>query len=333
MYRAASTAAKGKGGDSITNGLGLTGTNDGSLMGKAKLNNVIFAYRTAVEIMTDPQTINTNLLAIPGIRDSFITDLALKNMKNYSMGMYVVDIPNYDFSKNRLFTDDEAKPSVRETAEKFEGRRVNNNYAATYFPDVFINDAVNNRMVQVPSSVAALYAIGYNDKVAYPWFAPAGFNRGALDPIVNTKVRLTSGDRDTLYDARINPIANFPQGGFVIFGQKTLQIGKSALDRVNVRRMLLEVKRLVVTVADRLLFEPNNINTRNRFKSQVVPILALIQAQQGIELFKVIMDGSNNNQADIDNYRLNGRIVIVPTRTIEFIAVDFIITHSGVSFS
>ena len=145
-------------------------------------------------------------------------------------------------------------------------------------------------------------------------------------------MRLNSADRDTLYDARINPIAVFPAGGFVIFGQKTLQMAKSALDRVNVRRMLLEVKRLVVQVANRLLFEQNNSSTRARFVNQVTPLLALVQAQAGIESFNVVCDATNNSSVDVEANKMNGRIVVVPTRAVEFIAVDFIVTNSGVSF-
>jgi phage tail sheath protein FI len=243
-----------------------------------------------------------------------------------------MDIQHYDEDGNRLFADNPKRPDVRETVEAFEGRRVDNNYAATYFPDVFVSDETNNRPVFVPSSVAAYGALSYNDSVAFPWFAPAGFNRGALGFVTNTETRLTSADRDDLYDARINPIANFPDGGFVIFGQKTLQITKSALDRVNVRRMLLEVKRLVVQIAEQLLFEPNNATTRARFTGQVAPVLALVQSQQGIEKFAVIMDDTNNTQDDVEQNRLNGKIVLVPTRAIEFIAIDFIITNSGVEF-
>ena len=148
----------------------------------------------------------------------------------------------------------------------------------------------------------------------------------------NVENRLTSADRDTLYDARINPIAVFPNSGFVVFGQKTMLFAKSALDRVNVRRLMLEVKRKVVRIADKLLFEPNNAATRARFVCQVTPELALIQLQAGIEQFKVICDETNNSSTDVEANKLNGRIVVVPTRAVEFISVDFIITNSGVTF-
>jgi len=331
--KASSTDAGGKAAATYTGGLGLTGTNNGAMSGAGRLNNIIHSYRTAVDIMTDPMTVSTNLLAIPGIRDTYITDYAAVSNRDYSMAMYLMDIQHYDEDGNRLYTDSAAKRDVRTTVEQFEGRQVDNNYTATYFPDVYINDEVNNRPVKVPSSVAALGALGYSDKVSYPWFAPAGFNRGAMDFVRNSEVRLTSADRDNLYDARINPIANFPNGGYVIFGQKTLQMTKSALDRVNVRRMLLEVKRLVVQVANNLLFEPNNAATRARFIGQVTPILALVQSQAGIEKFKVIMDDTNNTQSDVEQNKLNGRIVLVPTRAVEFISIDFIITNSGVIFA
>ena len=247
-----------------------------------------------------------------------------------------MDIPYYDENQGRIFLgeplQDTKKADVQYTAETFEARAFDNNYCATYFPDVWIDDPINNLKVRVPASIAALAALAFNDKVAYPWFAPAGFNRGALEMVSNVTTRLTAGDRDTLYDSRINPIAVFPNAGFVIFGQKTLQMQKSALDRVNVRRMLLEVKRLVVSVANNILFEPNTPQTRARFTGAVTPLLALVQAQAGIESFQVVMDDTNNTVEDYESNRLNGRIVVVPTRAIEFIAIDFIITRSGVMF-
>ena len=331
--KGAATDPGGKAADSITGGLGLYGTNDGSMMGKGPQNNSVFSYNKAIRIMTDPMTVRHNLLAIPGIRDPYITDEALAGVKAYSLAMYVMDIQHYDEDGNRLFADNPVRPDVRETAEQFESRRVDNNYAATYFPDVFIDDATNNKPVFVPSSIAAFGALAYSDSVSFPWFAPAGFNRGALGFVRNTETRLTAADRDDLYDARVNPIANFPNGGFVIFGQKTLQINKSALDRVNVRRMLLEVKRQISSIAKQLLFEPNNANTRARFIGQAAPILSLIQSQSGIEKFSIVMDDTNNGQEDIESNRLNGRIVVVPTRAIEYIAIDFIITNAGVEFA
>lgn len=308
--------------------------------GEGKENNAVFSYRTAARIMTDPLTISSNgsgipsinLLALPGIKDSFITDFVSIETKKYQLAMYVMDIPGYDDSGNRLFSDSAERPDVRKTSEKFDSRAIDNNYVATYFPDITIQDDVNNRRVKVPSSVAALAALGFNDRVGFPWFAPAGFNRGSLRFVSNTEVRLSTPDRDTLYEARINPIANFPNEGFVIFGQKNLQQARSALDRVNVRRLLLEIKRIVSNIAKGLVFEQVNTTTRGRFVSKVVPQLGLIQAQSGIERFDVIMDERNNSLKDEEQNRMIGRVVVVPTKTVEIIAVDFVVTNAGVSF-
>ena len=247
------------------------------------------------------------------------------------MAMYVMDIPNYNGGQERIF-DTGSRPDVEFTANNLEGRALDNNYVASYFPDVFITDPINNRRVLVPASIAAIGALSYSDNVSYPWFAPAGFNRGALGFVENVRTRLSVADRDDLYERRINPIANFPNGGFVIFGQKTLQVNQSALDRVNVRRLLLEVKRQVSEVASAVLFEQNNVQTRERFVKLISPRLGMIQAQAGIEQFRIICDATNNTPLDAEQNRLNGKIIIVPTRTIEFIAIDFIVTNSGVSF-
>jgi hypothetical protein len=312
-----------------------------NVAGSGRKNNHISSYRQAAEIITDPMSTRINILAIPGVRDAYVTDHASEKTKEYSMAIYLMDIPAYSEDQARLFlTEDRSSvsnsstawPDVRETSEQFESRAFDNSYTSTYFPDVYVTDNATNSKVRVPASVAAITALAYNDSVAYPWFAPAGFNRGGLDNVSNTDIRLTALDRDTLYDARINPIANFSDGSFVIFGQKTCQMAQSALDRVNVRRMLLELKRQVVSVADKLLFEPNNQATRSRFINSVTPLLTVMQSQQGIESFKVVMDDTNNTQEDVENNRLNGRIIVVPTRVVEFIAIDFVITNSGVEF-
>lgn len=295
-------------------------------------NNAVSSMTTAIDVMTDPLQVNVNLLAIPGIRDEYMTDYAAKKVRDYGMSMYVMDIPNYDDAGDRLYDDSTKKISITNTAAFFEDRSLDNNYVATYFPNVYVNDLTNKRYVKVPSSVAALGAIGFNDRNAYPWFAPAGFNRAALDFVNNVEVRLNVSDRDRLYDARINPIATFPRLGFVIYGQKTLQIRKSALDRVNVRRLLLEVKRIIISIANRIIFEQNTPAVRNKFVADAILQLGLIQSQAGVEAFQVIMNETNNTQEDVDLNRLNGRIVVVPTRAIEFIAIDFIVTNAGVEF-
>jgi hypothetical protein len=300
--------------------------------GVGKDNNTVNSYIKAVDVMTDPMEVRTNLLVIPGIRESYMTDYALKKTKEYAMALYIMDIPSYDDSGNRLYDDSTSPPDVDKTTSLFDGRVIDNNYGSTYFPDVYAEDTVNKRRVLVPASVAAFAAIGLNDKLSQPWFAPAGFNRTSLDFVKNARTRLSVADRDRLQDVRINPIANLPRTGYVIFGQKTLQLNPSALDRVNVRRLMLEVKRTIIDIATRMVFEQNTQTTRDKFKADATLQLGLIQAQTGIKSFKIIMDSTNNSQVDVEAQRLNGAIIVVPIRAAEYISLDFIITNSGVEF-
>jgi hypothetical protein len=295
-------------------------------------NNAVNSYRIAAKLMTDSMTTNVNMIAAPGIREPLITDYITRRLPSYALAMYVMDVPSYSDSNVRVFEGSGLKPNVTRTADALTARSPDTNYVATYFPEVYVNDQISGHRVKVPASVAALGALAYGDKVAYPWYAPAGFNRAALDFVSNVDVRLSTSDRDYLYENRINPIATFPGSGFVIFGQKTLQLSKSAFDRVNVRRLFLELKRVIQSVARGLLFEPNDATTRKLFVERATPLLSLIKAQAGVDQFKIICDETNNSQADVEASRLNGRIIVVPTRAVEFIAVDFIITPAGVEF-
>jgi hypothetical protein len=300
--------------------------------GIGQSNSTVLSYRTATEIMTDGLVINHNLLVMPGIRESFITDYNMQKTKDYGLAFYIMDIPSYDDTGARLYDDSASRPDVDKTASALDTRGIDNNYAGTYFPNVFIDDASSGRKVKVPSSVAAVGALSFNDKVGYPWFAPAGFNRAALDFVSNVEVRLNVTDRDRLYDSRVNPIATFPRLGFVIYGQKTLQVNHSALDRVNVRRLLLEVKRIIIGIANKMVFEQNTVAVRNTFVGDATLQLGLIQSQAGIEQFRVIMNETNNTASDAALNKINGKVIVVPTRVVEFIALDFVITNSGVSF-
>ena len=304
--------------------------------GTGTTNNAVNSFRSAINILTDEMSSTINILAVPGMRDSFITDYAADKVRDYGMAIYLMDIPSYGYNSAsavvRVFDNDSIDPDTTETLAKFGGRSFDNNYVATYYPDVKIYDEYVDTVAEAPASIAAMAAISYTDKVAYPWFAPAGFNRASLDVVKGVTVRLNTADLDSLYEARINPIATFPNAGYVIFGQKTLQMTASSLDRVNVRRMLLEVKRQVVAVAKNMLFEQNNATTRAKFKSQLKPKLSLIQTQQGVDMYSITVDDSNNTPSDIESNRMNGRVVLVPTRAIEYVAIDFIVTSSGVSF-
>jgi len=208
----------------------------------------------------------------------------------------------------------------------------NTPYMATYWPWLKTLDPDTLNLVWVPASTMIPSVYAFNDSVAAPWFAPAGINRGILPTAIQTERILTQGNRDTLYQSNINPIATFPGAGIVVFGQKTLQKKKSALDRVNVRRLLIELKSYISQVADTFVFEQNDTNTRNELLSIINPYLLSIQQQQGLTSFKVIMDESNNPPSVVDQNQLVGQIYLQPTRTIEFILLDFNILPSGAIF-
>ena len=328
--KSTSTETGGKAVNSPNIGLNVSANN----FSAGVSNSLVGSYRTAVDIMTNGASSRANILTIPGIREKLITDYASTKVRDFARAIYLMDIPSYTDSGSRIYAGN-VLPDVTYTIRNFTSRNINNNYVATYFPDASIIDESSmsaNKRVRVPSSVIALGALAQNDARSYPWYAPAGFNRTALANVTNLAVRLTSADRDNLYDARINPITAFPGLGYVIFGQKTLQIARSALDRVNVRRLLIELARIVTTVGLQFVFEPNIPATRSRFVNLLSPQFATVQAQSGIDSFRIIMDDSNNTQQDIEANRLNGRIVIVPTKAVEYIAIDFIITNEGVEF-
>lgn len=319
---------------------------DSPMQGSLLNNNTIVSYKNAIRLLTDPILSDVNVLVVPGIRESLITDYAADRTKAYGKAIFLMDIEHFTSDSQRIYTDTlgnstgVADPNV--TSAKFLEREINSSYVATYFPDVNILDSgdselgriTNQRTLKVPSSVVALGALGITDAQLRPWFAPAGFSRGALSSVRSLDTRLTTADRDNLYESRINPIANFPNGQFVIFGQKTTQIARTALDRVNVRRLMIQIKRSIEVIAQNLLFEQNNEGTRSRFITAATNILQQIQVGQGIEGYRVIMDDSNNPKDDPDfKNKLNGTIVVVPTRAVEFIAVDFVITNSGVEFT
>lgn len=311
--------------------IGLSVSSTSNIFGAGSTNSIINSYRGAVDIITDTLVSRVNTITIPGIRDPNITDYALLKTKNFSRAFYVMDIPAYDDSGNRIF-DSTTQPDVGYTIQIFAGRSIDNRYAGTYFPDVNLTDQTSGRRVRVPASVPTLGALAQNDKLAFPWYAPAGFNRASLAAVTGLATRLTSVDRDNLYDSRINPITSFPGAGFVIFGQKTLQISRSALDRVNVVRMLIELAQRVSKIGLSYVFEQNTASTRARFVSQLTPELTLVQSQSGIDAFSITMDETNNPQSEIEQNKLNGRIVIIPTKAVEFISIDFIITNAGVVF-
>ena len=209
---------------------------------------------------------------------------------------------------------------------------IDSSYSATYWPWVQTIDPDLGSKVWVPASTMIPGVYAFNDRAGEPWFAPAGLNRGGLSTVLRAERKLTNGNRNTLYTSNVNPIATFPNTGVVVFGQKTLQKRASALDRVNVRRLLIALKGFISQIADNLVFEQNTIGTRNNFLSQVNPYLESVQQRQGLFAFKVVMDDSNNTPDVIDRNQLVGQIYIQPTRTAEFIYLDFNIQPTGATF-
>ena len=292
--------------------------------------STVASFRKAIDVMAEKADVDIKLLAVPGMRDESITDYAIDAVEDRFDAMYIMDIEEKSVAGNLMVDYSSQKPSVNLTVEELRGRNLDSSFAAAYFPDVVITDPALGTNVQCPPSVAVLGAFSLNDSVAHPWFAPAGFSRGALTSVVETQVKLSRANLDALYESDINPLAAFPHTpGVVVWGQKTLQQAQSALDRVNVRRLLIEIRREVRRVGNNLLFEPNREETLGRFSAAVNPILQRIQQQQGLDKFKVVIDTTTTTQADIENNTVRGKIFLQPTRTVEFISLDFVVTNAG----
>jgi phage tail sheath protein FI len=218
------------------------------------------------------------------------------------------------------------------TSVTTEAETRDSNYAGVYWPWVQIPDNKLAKSVWVPPSVVMGGIYAFNDKVAHPWFAPAGLNRGGIDVAIQAERKLTHSNRDTLYESNVNPIATFPGQGVCVWGQKTLQKKASALDRVNVRRLLIKVKKFIASSSKFLLFEQNNSALRKRFLNIANPYLEQVQANSGLSAFRVVMDESNNPPDLVDRNILYGQIFLQPTRTAEFIILDFTIQPTGATF-
>ena len=279
-------------------------------------------YEDMISLLANQDDYKFNTLATPGLFNSG-TDLAvpIANAINNTQGrgdsIYVVDLVPYG-------------STVTQTTVQAAAR--NTSYAASYWPWLQLIEPNSGQLVWVPASVLIPSVYAFNDSVSEPWFAPAGINRGGLDQVVRPEVKLTQAQRDSLYSGKVNPIASFPATGVVVYGQKTLQTKASALDRVNVRRLLIALKNYISDTAQTLVFEQNTIATRNAFISQVNPYLETVQQNQGLYAFKVIMDESNNSADVIDRNQMIGQIYIQPTKTAEFIYLDFNILPTGATF-
>jgi len=289
----------------------------------------VSAYNKALDIFADTTEVDIQLMAIPGIRHSIITDRALIINEERFDSLYIMDVEEYDVN-NTLVTSSGQTTSVRYTANQFATRGINNSFGASYFPNVTLRDSFTGKTLTVPPSVAILGAFSKNDAVGHPWFAPAGFTRGVLDTTEDSALRLSRNNMDTLQENNINPIVSFAGSqGLIVWGQKTLLATESSLDRVNVRRLLIDVRRKVRAIANRMLFEPGREETLARFSQLVNPVLKKIQDQKGVDRFLVKIDTTTTTQADIENRTIRGKIFLTPTRTLEFLSLDFVVTNNG----
>ena len=279
-------------------------------------------YTTSINLLKNKDEYQFKYITAPGLVRDFASHTSTVNSlmtmcRERGDTMAVVDM--LDYNANLLEVTNEAAT-------------VNNSYAATYWPWAQTVDPNTGQQIWTPASTIVPSVYAFTDSISEPWFAPAGINRGILSTVIKAERILTQTNRDDLYKANVNPLATFPNTGVVVFGQKTLQKKKSALDRVNVRRLLIELKTTIKQIADTLVFEQNTVATRNDFTSQVNPYLASIQQRQGLFSYRVVMDETNNTPTTIDNNQLIGAIYVQPTRTAEFIVLDFNVTSTGVSF-
>lgn len=281
------------------------------------------AYVESISLLANKDAYKYNILVAPGLISSHgapsstaITQIQT-TVQERGDAIAIIDLVPYNATIS----------TVTSTVSSY-----NTPYMATYWPWLKTVDPNTGNQVWVPASTMIPSVYAFNDSVAAPWFAPAGINRGILPTIIQAERILTQGNRDTLYQSNVNPIATFPGAGVVVFGQKTLQKKKSALDRVNVRRLLIELKNYISQVADTFVFEQNDANTRSEILSIINPYLSSIQQQQGLTSFKVIMDESNNPPSVVDQNQLVGQIYLQPTKTIEFILLDFNILPTGAVF-
>ena len=302
-------------------------TNQGGVNGPT-----VSAYKKAIDVMGSTSDVTIQLLAMPGIRVPAITNYAISAIENRFDALYLMDIEQKN-TLNSYITSSAEVVSVSNTVSDFSSRGLNTSFAAAYFPDLSVNSPeTGGGTVMVPPSVAVLSAYAKNDTYA-PWYAPAGTTRGVVPASAGgLQVPLTENNVSlgTIYDADINPIVKLSSGNqTVVWGQKTLLKTASSLDRVNVRRLLIDIRRRVRSVANTLLFEPNTQATLARFNALVNPIMQDAQTRFGITRYKVIIDTSTTTQADVDNNTIKGKIFLQPVRTAEFISIDFVVNASS----
>ena len=278
------------------------------------------SYNNMISLLSNQDDYQFNVLVTPGLFNSLNTSTVttiISNTENRGDNIYVLDLVPYGSTVSAVTTQAISR---------------NTSYAASYWPWVQVVDPDRGANVWVPASTVIGGVYAFNDSVSEPWFAPAGINRGGLGQVVRAEQKLPQSSRDSLYSNKVNPIATFPGTGTVVYGQKTLQTKASALDRVNVRRLLIALKSYISQITQNLVFEQNTIATRNSFLAQVNPYLESVQQKQGLYAFKVVMDDSNNTADVIDRNQLVGAIYLQPTKTAEFIYLNFNILPTGATF-
>jgi len=280
-------------------------------------------YTNMINLLSNQDDYAFNILLAPGLVNNFASHNSaissiITNTQGRGDSLFVLDLVGYGSSVTTVTGQAASRDS---------------SYAASYWPWCLIQDPSSGKNVWVPSSVLIAGVYAYNDRVAEPWFAPAGISRGGLGTVIRAEQKLSQANRDSLYQGKVNPIATFPGTGTVVYGNKTLQTKASALDRVNVRRLLISLKSYIGQVANTLVFEQNTVATRNQFLAQVNPYLESVQQRQGLYAFRVVMDESNNTPDVIDRNQLLGAIYLQPTKTAEFIYLNFNLTATGATFA
>jgi hypothetical protein len=298
-----------------------------------------YSVKKGLDTVADPEVVETNMLSMPGLTYESLTSHVLNICEERADALGVIDLLG-TYVPSTENTSDEATRlgNISTTISNLKSRGLNTSYGCAYYPWVQVRDNINGAVLWVPPSVPAIGTLGSSAANSEIWFAPAGFNRGGLTegsaglPVLNVRQRLTSKNRDDLYEANINPIASFPSEGIVMFGQKTLQVTPSALDRINVRRLLIFLKKEISRISSTMLFDQNVQSTWDKFLGQVLPFLGSVKNRLGLADYKVILDESTTTPDLIDRNIMYAKIFLKPAKAIEFIALDFVITDSGASF-
>lgn len=302
-----------------------------------------YSMESAISQVADYYTSRYDLISIPGVTNSAINSLLVRQTEERGDALAIIDMQGIYVSAVDNDGSSEVPGSVSDMVQTAEGGSVASSYAAAYYPNVRIADVSSGRgsVLMAPPSVAAIGAIAKSEALSQPWFAPAGFNRGGLAPlggagganVVGTYEHLSKADRDDLYNVNINPIARFPAtGDTVIFGQKTLQPTDTALDRINVRRMMIYLKKRIGGIADQFLFEQGVQATYDRFKATIEPILAQVRSEFGITEYKVVLDETTTTPDLQDRNIMYAKVFVKPAKAIEYVVIDFVVTQTGVEF-